>query len=293
MAINYAQSFQSQLAQKYSKGLCTSDLGLNGAKFIKADIIQIPSISVSGYKEHSRAGGFNSGIVGNSYEAKTLAHDRDIEFFVDSMDVDETNEALSAANVTNTFMDEQDIPETDAYRLSKLYYEYVTTYSKTADTTVLTNANVLTVFDDWMAAMDDAGVPEDGRILYCTAAIQKLFKTATQISRQILANGSADGQINRLVQGLDKVKIQSVPSGRLKTAYDFTNGFAPAVGAKQINMMLLHPKSVIAADKHSAIYLWAPGTHQKGDGWLYQNRKYGDLFLYKNRLDGVKINCDA
>lgn len=41
---------------------------------------------------------------------KTLTFDRDIELFVDVMDVDETNQALSAANITNTFISERAIP---------------------------------------------------------------------------------------------------------------------------------------------------------------------------------------
>jgi hypothetical protein len=56
-------------------------------------------------------------------------------------------------------------------------------------------------------------------------------------------------------------------------------------------MILVHPLSVIAVDKHSFIKLWGPGEHQKGDGWLYQNRKYGDLFVIDTRIQGVKINA--
>jgi hypothetical protein len=58
-------------------------------------------------------------------------------------------------------------------------------------------------------------------------------------------------------------------------------------------MILVHPSSVIACDKHSYIRLWAPGTHTQGDGYLYQNRKYGDLFVLDTRKDGIAINTDA
>ena len=81
-----------------------------------------------------------------------------------------------------------------------------------------------------------------------------------------------------------------VPSSRMKTVYDFTEGFKPGAAAKQMNMILVHPKSVIASQKHSYIKLWPEGTHTNGDGYLYQNRKYGDLFLIDTRVQGVKIN---
>ena len=292
-ALNYVEQFRTQLEQKYARELTSSDLTSNGITFVGTKTVKIPRLTLGGYKEHSRAGGWNRQDISNDFEIKQLTHDRDVEFYVDAMDVDETNQIVSAANITTTFEEEQAIPELDAYRYSKLYAEYATTFSKTPDATVLTEANILSTFDQYMEDMDDAGVPEDGRILYVTAAVHTMLKQAENIARQIVVNGSNDGAINRAVRSLDGVKIVSVPKSRFKTAYDFTDGFVPAVGAKQINMMLVHPRSVIAVDKHSAIYLWAPGSHTGGDGYLYQNRRYGDLFLIENKLDGIKLNIEA
>lgn len=293
MAINYAEQFRQNLEQKYARELTSGDLTDNGVKFVGAKTVKIPRISLSGYKEHNRGGGWNRGAVNNDWEIKELSHDRDIEFLVDAMDVDETNQVLSAANTTNTFEEEHAIPELDAYRYSKIYYDYVTTFSQLADTTTLSEANVLTVFDQFMEDMDDAGVPQSGRILYVTATVNTMLKNAQQIQRSLVVSGANDGRINRAVRSLDEVKIVSVPKDRFKTLYDFTDGFAPAQGALQINMILLHPRSVIAVQKHSAIYLWQPGAHTQGDGYLYQNRRYGDLFLIEKKLDGVKINVDT
>ncbi|MFP3607707.1 hypothetical protein SB753_38285, partial [Paraburkholderia sp. SIMBA_053] len=75
--------------------------------------------------------------------------------------------ALSIANITRVFNDEQKIPEMDKYAASKLYSEF-TTNGKTADAKVLTVDNVLDVYDDFMMEMDDAEVPQEGRILYAT-----------------------------------------------------------------------------------------------------------------------------
>ena len=99
--------------------------------------------------------------------------------------------------------------------------------------------------------------------------------------------------MNRAVRSLDDVEMVMVPSSRMKTAYDFSDGAVPAVGAKQINMILIHPRSVIAPIKHAAIYLWPPGSHTGGDGDLYQNRSYTDLFLIERKADGVQINVEA
>ncbi len=288
--VNYVTRFEQELRQKYSRELCTDGLTTQNVSFVNAKTIKIPYITLGGYKDHSRNGGFNRQSAANEYMTKTLEHDRDVEFFVDAMDVDESNEALSAANITNVFEAEHAIPETDAYRISKLYSEF-TEASGTVDNTKLTIENILATFDKWMETMDDAEVPVDGRLLYVTPAINTLIKQADKITRVI--DVSAQRGIDRRVRSLDEVTIKPVPSGRMKSAYDFTDGFKPASSAVQVNMILVHPSAVIACDKHSYINLWAPGSHTQGDGYLYQNRKYGDLFVLDTRKDGVMINADA
>lgn len=61
-------------------------------------------MAVSGYKDHTRTPGFNAGILFNDWEPKKLEHDRDIEFWIDPMDIDETNLTLSVANIPLKFM---------------------------------------------------------------------------------------------------------------------------------------------------------------------------------------------
>ena len=288
--VNYAIQFEPELKQKYTRELLTADLTTQNINFVGANKIRIPYVNVSGYKDHSRNGGFNRGNVTNDYMEKTLSFDRDIEFFVDSMDVDETNQSLSAANITNTFVTEQAIPETDCYRLSKLYTEFIE-LGGSASQDATTAANILEKFDALMEQMDEDEVPGEGRILYVTPTKYTLFKQAEQIVRNIALTKSAT--INRHVRNLDEVIFKRIPSARMKTAYNFTDGYAPAETAKQMDMILVHPKSVIATDKHAYIKLWAPGSHTQGDGYLYQNRKYGDLFVIDTRIEGIKINLSA
>ena len=292
---NYAEKFMNLLQQKYANELCSHDLTLSnpGVTFINAQTIKLPRMTVSGYKDHSRTGaGFNAGTLSNDWEPKKLAHDRDIEFFVDPMDIDETNLTLSVANIQNTFETEQAIPEKDSYRFSKLHAE-LTTYNGKIDTTVLDPATFLDWFDDRMAEMDDAGVPEEGRILYLTPTMRKVAKQAEGIQRTISVDGGASA-INRKVYSLDDVKLKSVPSARMKTKYDFTDGCVAAGDAKQINCILIHPSCVVCRDKYSYIKLFTPGSDSRtADGYLYQNRNYGDLFLLEKKVPGCAMNVSA
>lgn len=288
--VNYATQFAPDIMQKYTRELLSSDLTTQNINFVRANEIKIPFVTMSGYKDHSRNGGFNEGTVENDNMTKKLNFDRDIEFFVDSMDVDETNHALSAANITNTFITEKAIPETDCYRFSKLYTDLVA-LGGIASQQAVTAANILDWLDTMMEEMDDDEVPAEGRILYLIPSRYKLIKQAEKILRNLDVTRSAT--VNRNITNLDDVIIKKIPSARMKTAYNFTDGYAPAATAKQMDMILVHPKSVLATDKHAYIKLWPPGTHTKGDGYLYQNRKYGDLFVVDNRMEGIKINLSA
>ena len=294
---SYAEVFERELAQKYARELISNELTLSnpGIKFLNAQTIKIPKITVSGYKDHSRTGmGFNAGTITNDWEPKKLAHDRDVEFAIDPMDIDETNLTLEVANIQNVFETEQAIPEKDSYRFSKLYAEAKTYASDGAvvDTTALTAANILEWFDEQMSKMDDLSVPQEGRIFYVTSAINKLLKSADGITRT-LSVGAA-GVIDRRVHGLDDVQIKTVPSARFKTKYDFTNGCTPAAAAKQVNAMLLHPSCVISRDKYAYMKLFTPGTDSRtADKYVYQNRYYTDTFLIQNKACGIAINAEA
>lgn len=293
---DYAELFVKELAQKYEREMVSNDLTLSnqGIKFLNAQTIKIPRMAVSGYKDHNRGGmGFNTGTVTNDWEPKKLEHDRDVEFAIDPMDIDETNLMVEMANVQNVFEEEQAIPEKDSYRFSKLYAEAKKYEAAGAviDTTVLTPDNILDWFDEQMAIMDDKSVPQEGRILYVTSAIKKMLKSAEGIVRSI--NAGAAGVIDRRVHALDDVEIKTVPSARFKTKYDFTEGCVPAADAKQINAMLVHPSCVISRDKYAYMKVFTPGTDSRtADKYVYQNRYYTDTFLIERKSCGIAINAE-
>lgn len=279
--INYVTQFDTKLRDLYGQELTSDalfhsnlDIRVTGAKDIK-----IPKLTVSGYKDHSRSSlSFNSGSYANDFETKTLDHDRDIEFGVDPMDVDETNTILSVANIHSRFEKTQAIPELDCYTYSKVYTE-ASRVGATIKTSSLSTSNVLSDFDDNLVALEDAGVPLDRVILFCTAAYKKLLKEATDIQRTWNVNGN-NGAINRTVHTLDDItKIVTVPSARMKTAFNFTNGCVVADGAKNIDYILIDPECQVSRVKYSYIHFFTPGTDSRtADKYLYQNRRYNGTF---------------
>ena len=292
-ALNYAKSYQAALAQAYPYVLHFAALRSaendGRYKWTGAKTIEIPSLSTTGRVDGSRDTiGTASRNFDNAWEPKTLTNHRKWSTLVHPMDIDETNHVASIQNITKVFNEEQKFPEMDAYLVSKVYTDWAAA-GGAADTEALTVENVLTKFDAWMEEMDEARVPATGRILYCTPAYNTLLKQAKEINR-FTQNG--DAAIRRAVKSLDEVQIEPVPSDLMKTVYDFTEGWQPGEGAKQINMLLIHPSAVITPEKYAFAQLDAPSAGSEGK-YVYFEESYDDVFVLNKRIKAIKFNVEA
>ncbi|GAF14921.1 main capsid protein Gp34-like protein [Bacillus sp. JCM 19046] len=293
--VNYAEMYQEALQQKYSEGLAFSALYStpNNAniKWVGAKTIHIPNITTGGFQDVDRdIMGDTTRRVDNAWIPKTLEHDRKYKTLVDPMDIDETKMALSIANITRVFNNEHKIPEMDKYMASKLFTEYES-LGEEVDTTEITEATALSVFDDMMEQLDEAEVPQEGRILYVRPAVKKVLKNAESIQKQREVSGTS-GAINRNVRSLDEVTIVTVPTSRMKTLYNFADGAVPAANARDINMILIHPSAVISPQKYENVSIAEPSAITDGKS-VYFERKYWDVFIIEQKVAGVQINVTA
>lgn len=293
--LEYATIFSNVLRELYGQELTCDDLYHSNSdiQIVNGKDIKIPKLSVSGYKDHTRGGSFNSGTYANGYETKTLDHDRDIEFAVDPLDVDETNLVVTVSNIQNRFEKTQAIPELDSYTYSKIYAEAKRVNAK-IKTTALTNANVLSDFDDNLEVFAEAGVPLDRVILYATPSYKKLLKNAEGIQRTLEVSSSSG--IDRRVRSIDDInKIVEVPSARMKSLFDFTDGCKVDSTAKQIDYILIDPEAQVSRVKYAYIKMFTPGTDSRtADNYMYQNRKVNGTFGIDELLkSGVIIHAEA
>lgn len=288
--LNYVTQFDTRIRDLYGHELISDalyhsneDIQIKGAKEIK-----IPRLTVSGYKDHTRAAAYNVGNYSNEFETKSLDHDRDIEFTIDPMDVDETNQIVSLANIQVRFEKKQAIPELDCYTFSKLYSE-ASRVGATIKNDAITAANILSDFDDNCEAFEDAGVPLSRCILYCTAAYKKSLKNAEGVQRTLEVSGGAK-TLDRRIHTMDDLKeIKVVPIERFKTAYDFTEGYAVDATGKQINYILVDPEAQVSRVKYAYINAYTPGHDSRtADNYMYQNRRYNGTFALDEEL---KVAC--
>lgn len=294
--LNYVTTFLPRLVEMYGHLSCSDDLYHSnpGIEVINTKDIRIPSIKVGGYKDHNRGAlGFNTGSYSNDWITKSLDHDRDIEFAVDPMDVDETAQVVSISNIQANFERTQAIPEQDCYTFSKIYTE-AKRVGANINNTVLTKENILDMLDADMEAFAEAGVPLERCILYVTPTVNRTLKNAEGIQRYLEANGGAN--IDRRVHSVDDInKIKEVPSDRLKTIYNFTDGCIPDAAAKQINYILIDPECQVSRMKYSYVNVFTPGHDSRtADNYLYQNRKFNGTFAIDALLkEGCRINAEA
>ena len=186
-ALNYAQAYSKALAQAYPYVLHFAALrsAENDSRYrwVNANTIQIPSLTTTGRVDADRDTiGVAKRNFNNAWEPKTLVNHRKWSTLVHPLDVDETNQVASIQNITKVFNEEQKFPEMDAYLVSKLYSEWVDA-GGVADTTALTTENILSVFDGYMVAMDEANAPKVGRILYTTPVIKSMLKNAKELTQ--------------------------------------------------------------------------------------------------------------
>ena len=133
--------------------------------------------------------------------------------------------------------------------------------------------------------MDNDEVPEEGRILYATAALLNgLLMLDTYKSKEILAAF----QIKK-----------AVPQGRFYTAINLLDGktageeaghYKKAEGTKEINFMIIHKPAIIKHDKHVVSNIIPASANPDADADIVKYRKYGIVDVYKNKVAGIYLS---
>lgn len=118
--LNYAEQWSPELLAILIQGTLTSPFITNNVRWLDAKTFHFTQMSVSGYKNHKRSGGWNTGEYNQKDVPYTVTHDRDVQFMVDKADVDETNQTASIQNISRIFEQTQVVPETDALFFSRV-----------------------------------------------------------------------------------------------------------------------------------------------------------------------------
>ena len=289
MPVNYAEQYARELANQYPYLSYFADIygGAEAQRFrpLMGKTVMIPFMTVTGAKAVNRdqiTGVFNRNFS-VEWQACNLAMDREWETLVDPMDIVETNDVATIANVTRAFNEQQKVPEMDAYAASKLA-GYAADFGGT-DTTSLTDSSILGLWDTYLAYMADNRINRDQLVCKMSPSIYKLLKEATGLTR-FVETGEGFRGVDRNIARLDGVRIMEVPGDMMKTAYDFTDGWAIGGSAANIDMLFYAPSAIAAPIVYEASMISEPTAQSKGK-YLYYERFYYDLFALNQRNAGV------
>lgn len=302
MAINtlgYAKIFQTELDKKIEEQLTSAWMDANAGqvKYTGGDEVKIPKISLVGLGNYDRDAGFKQGSVTLSYETMKLTQDRGRTFQLDSQDVDETNFVASAGMVMGEFQRTQVVPEVDAYRYAKIYEKAKTDHSSTYTATA---KDIIDKLEADIATVQDKMGDNEPLVICMNRKVHALLNNAEGIQKYINVGDFNNGFVSTKVKIFNDVPILDVPSARFKTAYTFNagdtadkGGFEAASGAQEMNWIIIARRAAIAVVKTDKIRIFAPDVNQKADAWKIDYRKYHDLWVKDNALDGIIVNVPA
>ncbi|NSK79802.1 phage capsid protein [Blautia massiliensis] len=318
MALNYAEQWSPELLEILMQGTLTSPFVTSNVRWLDAKTFHFTQMSTSGYKNHSREGGWNKGTYTQTDVPYTLTHDRDVEFMVDKADVDETNATASIQNISRIFEQTWVVPETDALFFSKVAQAAQKTegYHGSTAASAYTKAKVFGMLKDILAKGKLRRYKANGTlIMYVTSQIMDSLEQSTEFTRKIEMTQIAEGGmgIETRVTDIDGVPIMEViDDERFYDAFDWEpegGGFAPlkkvaaasgveaVTGAHKINVLVACGQTCKTVPKINSIYYFEPGGHTKGDGYLYQNRSFSDVFVFPNgrdgKIDSIYVDVDT
>lgn len=306
MALNYAEQYAPELLEILMQGTLTSPFITSNVRWLDAKTFHFTQMSVSGYKNHSRNGGWNRGEFNQTDVPFTLTHDRDVEFLVDKADVDETNKTASIQNISRTFEQTQVAPEVDA-----LFFSRVAAKAKELEgyhsSTAQSDYTVDNVFAKLKAMLAVGHLrrykAKGSLIMYVDSKIMDLLELSTAFTRKIEMTQIAEGGmgLETRVTDIDGVPLMEViDNERFYDAFNWepeAGGFEPATGAHKINVLIACGETCKTVPKINSVYFFDPGAHTEGDGYLYQRRDLSDTFVFPNgrdgKIDSIYVDLDT
>ena len=293
--INYAAQYGRALQTAYPYLSYYADLWNAGEsdrfRPLNGKTVYIPVMTTSGARAANRdqiTGTFNRNF-NIDWQAMTLTMDREWDTLVDPLDVVETNDVATIANVTRVFNEQQKVPEMDAYMSMKLA-AFAAANGGTSSVE-LTSASILTEWDKAIEYMTNQRVNRDRVRCKITPNAYKLLKQATGMTRFIeVTQGIAN--VDRNIARLDGVSIEEVPADMMKSDYTFTEGWAIGSSAVQVNFILYDPDAIAAPIVYD-VAMMSPGSAQTKGKDVYYERYYYDVFMLAQRKAGVYAHISS
>ena len=295
--IEYKQLYQKIVDEQMLAGLISAPLEMN-PMFIQYEggkEIRIPDIETEGLSDYSRANGFADAVpVTVNYQTHTFTQDRGLVIEIDEKDAKESGLGNLITLALTNAQKNHVIPEIDAYRFSKIY-SLANGVAKTGAYTPA-EATIFKTLSSDIATVEDTVGEGVELVVFMSIMTANTLDNADSIEKKLDVEEFTRGSVNIKVKTLDGVPILRVPSKRFKNSFDFLaggmagNGFSVTAGALDLNWIIVARQSASAIVKASDVRQFSPEVNQKKRAWQTDMNIYHDLFIPKNKLDGVYVS---
>ena len=272
MAIELATKFQPYTDEQFSTESKKSLLTNQDFDWTGAHTVKVYKITTSGMNDYGRSGPAEGNwsrygavaALDATTEEFTLKKDRSFTFAIDKLDTDETAQQLAAASALARQNREVVIPEVDTYTYGVMCSEA----GHKPDAKALTAENIYTELLAASQALDDAEVPETGRVLVVTPATYALMKKCKDITMETDVGNEL--RLRGVIGVLDGMTVQKIPANRLPVGFGF---------------MVAHPCATVAPVKLEdyTIHANPPGI----SGSLVEGRIVYDAFVLDNKVKAI------
>lgn len=272
MAISLVTKFQPHVDEQFSTESKKSLLTNQDYEWTGAHTIKVYKVTTSQMNDYGRTGPTNGnwsryGAVAGldaTTEEMTITKDRSFTFAIDKLDSDETRNQLAAATALARQNREVVIPEVDAYT-------YGVMCAKAGHKPTAKALNETNIYTEILAAgelMDNAEVPETGRVLVVTPTIYATMKKCKDIVMETDIGNEL--RLQGIIAMLDGMNVQKIPANRLPTNFGF---------------MIAHPCATVAPTKLEdyTVHENPPGI----SGSLVEGRICYDAFVLDNKAKAI------
>lgn len=272
LVVKYSKQVDELFKNESKRSLVTNQDfsfdGTNGIRIYKVGTAQMHDYDRAGVTNGSRYG--DSDILTATTSLYTLDKDRSFSFVIDRLDMDETGAVLEAAKCLARQQREVVIPEIDAYT----YGVMCANAGTTPEAVSLTATNIYDEICKASTALDNAEVPESGRVLIVTPDIYRIMKKCKEIVME--TDIGQELRLQGVVSNLDGAAVQKVPANRLPAKFGF---------------MLCHPLACTAPVKLQTAQLHEnpPGI----SGWLVEGRYNYGAFVPERKKPAIYYQATA
>lgn len=275
MAQNYSAAHLKVLDERYHLKSKT-DLIVN--KGIRLDFngknsVTIYNVDVVAENDYVRSGTNRFGALvelGTGTQTFTLSQDKAFTFTIDRGNYEDSQMVTEVAKAVKRQQDEVSTPATDIYRLGVLSaYAIANTQGVIGGTAVAYNTIYQLILAQ-QAAMSEAKVPEDGRVLFITPTNYNLLKRDPEFIKD--CDTSAKDLKKGIVGEVDGLTIVKLPSSYFVAKFEFL------IVKDDLLVSPMKFNSVRTLDDVQGI-----------DGWVAEGRRYYDAFVPTQKAVGLRI----